>query len=210
MHFFDWLPTAKLNDVDLDYPDPSDVTKGISPILGMLGQYWEYGNRFALKFSKTATGTLKWGRFRLVRLDPNMTAAIGTAVRGRPVFVADESNYVVTCDAATTKRFAGVLLNSISAKGNVTMIQEYGRIGGLFAGTATKTLATITINDIATFAISGGVATFDVLADATQPSMAQLVSIHNLMCRMAVANPTASAVNELFCGAITQVGSGAQ
>jgi hypothetical protein len=51
-----------------------------------------------------------------------------------------KSNHVVTCDAATTKRFAGVLLNSISAKGNVTMIQEYGRIGGLFAGTATKTL----------------------------------------------------------------------
>jgi hypothetical protein len=62
MHFFDWLPTAKLNDVDLDYPDPSDVTKGISPILGMLGQYWEYGNRFALKFSKTATGNIKVGK----------------------------------------------------------------------------------------------------------------------------------------------------
>jgi len=210
MNFFDWLPTAKLNDVDLDYPDPSDPTRGISPVPGMLGQYWEYGNRFAKKFSLTSLATLKFGRFRLVRLSPTMTAAISSAVRGRPVFVSDEDSYVVTCDAAATSRFAGVLLNTVSAKGNVTIIQEYGRLGGLFGGSTTKTTASIAVNDVVTIAISGGLATFDVLADATQPSMAQLASIFNVSCRMAVAAPTVSAVNELFCNALTQVTSGAQ
>lgn len=206
MDFFDWLPTAKLNDVDLTYPD--DITLGISPIIGMLGQEWDYDDKFAKKFSKTSAATLRWGKYKLGRLDSSMTTAIGSAVRGRPVFWVDESKYIFTCDAAANKKFAGFLLNSITVKGNVSVIQSFGRVGALFAASLTK--ATPAIMDICTLSIGSSLATLDVLADATQPTMAQLVSVHNIRSQMAVASPTANAVNEVYCSALGIHSSGAQ
>lgn len=205
MDFFDYLPQAKLNAVDKTYP--TDATE-ISALVGMLGQKWDYDNKSALRFSKTSVGTLKWGEYQLVRLDPAMVVAIAGAVRGRPVFWSDESKFYVTCDAAANKKFAGFLLETVTAKGNFTIIQVSGRCGALFAAALTK--ATPAIMDICTLAISSSLASLDVLADATALTLANSVSIHNIRCQMAVAAPTVAVVNEVYCHTLGIDGPGAQ
>jgi len=164
MDLFSWLPKNKLNVVDLTYPS-DEITGGWSPFKQLLGQKFKFDKTRAAEFSDTSVATLSEGTYMPVRLDSAQTAAIGTAVRGRPVFWADEANFVVTTDAATTGRFAGYLLETVSAKGNMTVIQVEGRVQALFDGTLTKGVPAL--SDLCIFKIASGVATMDVLADAT-------------------------------------------
>lgn len=193
MNLFPWLPAGKVNKVDSVYP--SDITLGISSLLSALGQKFKLDKTRAADLSDTTVATLGEGEFQVVRLDPSQTTAIGSAVRGRPVFWANETTFLVTCDAVLTSRFAGYLLEVVTAKGNITIIQTAGRVGGLFDGTLTK--ATPTVGNAIIFKIASTLATLDVLADATATTCA----IHNQFRHVrsiVAATVTAGAVSEVW------------
>lgn len=196
MNLFSWLPTGLFNEVDLTFPTTVDeLTTGRSPFKDLLGQKFQLSKTRAAEKSKTSVATLGEGEFQFVRLDSAQTAAIGTAVRGRPVFWADEALFVVTTDCTLTSRFAGFLLETVSAKGNMTCIQISGRVGGLYGAALTK--AVPTIGNLCIFNISGGVAGLDVLADATAVTCAIANQFAHARCTV-LATPTAATVTEVL------------
>lgn len=193
MNLFPWLPAGKVNKVDSTYP--SDITLGISSLLSALGQKFKLDKTRAAELSDTTVATLGEGVFQVVRLDPSQSTAIGSAVKGRPVFWADEATFKVTCDAVLTSRFAGFLLETVTAKGNITIIQIAGRVGGLFDGTLTK--GTPTVGNAIIFKIASTLATLDVIADATAVTGA----IHNQFRHarsIVAATVTAGAVSDVW------------
>lgn len=163
MHLFDVLPTAKLNDLDLDWPG-TDVTKGPNMWVSMLGERWQYSEKDAVKRSLTTRGHCGAGIYQMVRTHPTSTAAL---VVGRPLFWSDRKLFVVTPDitAAFLLPFAGVALNVPTTKGNVVMMCVSGDVDGLFDAALTK--AVPVINDLTILKHTGGIAAFDVTADAT-------------------------------------------
>lgn len=191
MDMFSWLPTGFINEIDSVYPD-TDITKGVSPLSGMLGQEFQLDDRDAARFSKTSVATEKGGRFKLVRLNPSASAAIASAVRGRPMFWSNRTLHQVSYDYDGTQLFAGVLMEVLTAKGNITMLRTEGEGFGLFAGALTK--AVPADGDALTVAVSGGIAAFDVLADATAMTMAFAQDMQNFNSKVA-ATVTAGAVS---------------
>jgi hypothetical protein len=163
MHLFDYLPSAKLNDVDLDWPS-SDVTKGPVDWIGMLGERWMIREETAQKLSDTSKGFCGAGIYTMVRTLSTSTAALAV---GRPVFWSDKKARIVTPDIAATflLPFAGIALNVPATKGNVVMILECGEADALFNNPLTK--GTPVINDNAILLHNGGVANLEVIADAT-------------------------------------------
>lgn len=181
MHLFDLLPDAKLNNLDLDWPyvaGVKDITKGPVQWEGMLGERWMYKKASAAKLSDTSKGYCGAGIYQMVR---TASASVAALAVGRPVFWSDRDNLIVTPDIAATflLNFAGIALNVPTTKGNVVMICIAGEVDALFiAGAITK--AVPVIGDNAVLAHAGGIATLDVLADATAMTWAMRRLDHNI------------------------------
>lgn len=166
MNVFDLIPVGKLNDTDIDWP--TDITKGPQPLVGMLGEEFIYDESTALKLSNTTKGTLYACKIKLVRFASGSTAS---NLIGRPVFWSNKKSYIVTPDAATTSAFAGIAITAVG-KGNIGYIVTGGEVDVLFDGALTK--GAPALGDPVTLKIAGGVATADVLADATTWTNTQL------------------------------------
>jgi hypothetical protein len=162
MNVFDYVPNGKLNDLDITFPTSSNLeTLGPNPLVGMLGEEFEYDEATALKLSNTSKGTLFSCLLKLVRFHPTSTAS---NLVGRPVFWSNKTSFVVTPDAAATSVFAGISICA-NAKGNIGFIVVAGEVEALFVDPLTK--ATPVVNNRANLSIAAGVAALDVLADAT-------------------------------------------
>lgn len=185
MNVFDYIPQGKLNDVDIDWP--TDITKGPQPLVGMLGEEFIYDETTALKLSNTLKGTLYACKLKLVRFLSTSTAS---NLIGRPVFWSDKKKYIVTPDAAATSAFAGIAITAVG-KGNMGYIVTAGEVAGLFDAALTK--AVPALGDPVYLKIAGGVATLDVLADATGWTNVQL----KLMIGEVRATVTAGAVSRV-------------
>lgn len=160
MNVFDWVPSGKLNDLDIDFPVAGDM-KGPQPLIGMLGEEFIYDEAEGLKRSNTTVGTVYGCKLKLVRFASGSTAA---NLKGRPVFWSDKKKFIVTPDATAVIPFAGIPLLA-NGKGNMGFIVVAGEVDGLFVNPLTK--ATPVVNNRIIISIAAGVAALDVLADAT-------------------------------------------
>jgi hypothetical protein len=160
VNMFDYLPTHKLDEVDIEYPG-NDVTKGPSMFPGLLGQRFDISQLLATKQLTTA-GRMGDGIIQYVRSSPTSTASI---IVGRPVFWSDKIKNVVTPDAVATSELAGFPVSVPTTKGNIIVICNFGEIAVLTKNPLTKD--PYAAGDLMFLDISGGVATIDVLADAT-------------------------------------------
>lgn len=173
MDIFNYVRSKKWNGFYETWPGaPRDVTLGPTPQIfqGLLGAEFKISKTFANKYSDSAVRTLQQGVYKIVRVNPGITAA--NWVVGRPLFWVDEAAAIptVTPVATTLVRLAGVAINTLSAadalNGCITLIQISGVAPGLGRGTA-FTKATPALNDPVILSISAALATLDVLADAT-------------------------------------------
>lgn len=152
---------GKINDVNQAFPS-TILRQGPGAILnqGQLGSVFQFDETTAIAISN-ATNTLKGCTVQLFRFKSNMTAA---AAWGRPLFVSDLANYVVTTDAAdATVELIGFALNAVTA-GNMGYMVIHGYAPVIF-GTVTKT--TPVINDTVNWEFASSVGVGNVLADAT-------------------------------------------
>lgn len=166
MDLFTLTPNGYLNDVDIEYNATRDVTKGPDNLSGALGDIIKCDTKFATERTKAGGATLYGGEYMLVRTKSTSTAAL---LAGRPVFWGSEADLdacIVTPDAAADALFAGVAINVPSTKGNCVLIVVAGDVDGLVKGVITDA-GDADLGDFYSLDISGGVATFDVLANAT-------------------------------------------
>jgi hypothetical protein len=175
MDLFTLTPSGKLNDVDIEYSATRDVTLGPEFISGSLGDIIKCDTAFAQRHQRAGT-TLFGAEYMLVRTKSNSTAAL---LAGRPVFWGSEADLdacIVTPDAAADALFAGVAINVPATKGNVVLIVVAGDVDGLIKGVITDA-GDADLGDVYTLDISGGVATFDILANATAVTWATMKQI---------------------------------
>lgn len=167
MDLFTLTPSGKLNDVDIEYDAAHDVRNGPNNLDGALGDIIKCDTRFAAeRWSSTPGNSGYQGEYMLVRTKADSTAAL---LPGRPVFWAsadDLDDCIVTPDAAADALLAGVALNVPTTKGNCVIILVAGDVDGLVANPITDA-GDADLGDFYSLAIGGGVATFDVLANAT-------------------------------------------
>jgi hypothetical protein len=176
MDLFTWTPSGKLNEVDVEYSATRNVRNGPETISGSLGDIIKCDTKFATERTKSGGATLYQGEYMLVRTKDNSTASI---IAGRPVFWGSEADLdacIVTPDAAADALFAGVAINAPSVKGNCILIVVAGDVDGLVKNPITDA-GDADLGDFYTLDISGGVATFDVLANATAVTWGSLKSI---------------------------------
>lgn len=188
MDLFTLTPSGKLNDVDIEFNATRDVTKGPDNLAGSLGDIIKCDTAWAQQHQKT--GLVLYGaEYMLVRTKSTSTAAL---LAGRPVFWGSEADLdacIVTPDAAADALFAGVALNVPTTKGNCVLIVVGGDVQGLVRGVITDAGDT-DLGDFYQLDISGGVATFDILANATAITWGSIKAIASRR----IANPTAGAV----------------
>lgn len=166
MDLFTLTPSGKLNDVSITYNATRDVTRGPDNLAGSLGDIIKCDTAFATERTKSGGATLYQAEYMLVRTLSTSTAAL---LAGRPVFWPDAAAIdacIVSPDAAADALFAGVAINVPETKGDCVLIVVAGDVDGLVKGVITDA-GDADLGDFYTLDISGGVATFDVLANAT-------------------------------------------
>jgi hypothetical protein len=164
MDLFTLTPSGKLNDVDIEWT--TDVKDGPHNLRGALGDTIKCDTAWAQDHQADGGVTLYGAEYMLVRTKAGSTAAL---LPGRPVFYAsaqDIDDCIVTPDAAADALFAGVALNVPTTKGNLVLIAVAGDVDGLIKGVITDA-GDADLGDFLTLDIAAGVATFDVLANAT-------------------------------------------
>lgn len=192
MDLFTLTPSGKLNDVDIEFNAIMDVTRGPDNLRGALGDIVKCDTDFAQRYQKTSNSVLYGAEYMLVRTKSTSTAAL---LAGRPVFWGSEADLdacIVTPDAAADALFAGVAINVPATKGNCVLIVVGGDVGGLVKNPITDA-GDVDLGDIFTLDIAGGVATFDVLANATAVTWATMKQIASKR----IAAATAGAVSRM-------------
>ena len=190
MDLFTLTPSGKLNDVSITYNASRDVRLGPDNLAGSLGDTIKCDTRFAAERWKSGVGNNGYGgEYMLVRTKSNSTAAL---LVGRPVFWEDAAALdacIVTPDAAVDALFAGVAINVPETKGDCVLICVAGDVDGLVKNPITDA-GDADLGDIYTLDIAAGVATFDILANATAVNWGTLKA----QAAKRVALPTAGQV----------------
>lgn len=192
MDLFTLTPTGRLNEVDIDFNSTRDVTRGPDNLAGSLGDIIKCDTNFAQQRQNTSVGTLFGAEYMLVRTKSTSTAAL---LVGRPVFWGSEADLdacIVTPDATVDALFAGVAINVPTTKGNVVLIVVAGDVNGLVKNPITDA-GDVDLGDFLQLDISGGVATFDVLANATAVTWASMKQL----AAKRIAAATAGAVSRM-------------
>jgi hypothetical protein len=176
MDLFTLTPSGKLNDVDIEFNATHDVKLGPDNLRGTLGDIIKCDTAFAQQRTKAGGATLYGAEYMFVRTKEGSTAAL---LAGRPVFwgsAADLDACIVTPDAAADALLAGVAINVPTTKGNCVLIVVAGDVDGLVKGVITDA-GDADLGDFYTLDIAAGVATFDVLANATAVTWGSIKSI---------------------------------
>ena len=150
-----YLTSGYLNNEDVS----STIFNSLSYPKGILGKIFALDDVTALKFSKTATGTLYAGMYQVVNF---LSTSSASNIRGGAMTWNSRANFVVTPDATavTEGDFAGVGL-MVNTKGNYGIIQVAGKASCKFRATVTSNQVSDLILQLTT------TNTFDAIADAT-------------------------------------------
>lgn len=191
MDLFTLTPSGMLNDVSIAFNATRDVTKGPDNLPGTLGDIIKCDTKFAQERWKAGVGNNGYqGEYMFVR---TLSTSVASLLPGRPVFYADSAAIdacIVTPDAAADALFAGVAINTPDNKGDCVLIVVAGDVDGLVSNPITDA-GDADLGDFYSLAIGGGVATFDILANATAVNWGTLKAIASKRITLPVAGQVA-------------------